>query len=139
LRTSTIPTEITVADRDGYEKGTIVFKIGIGNGEGFDLLDSREEERLLNRVENHGPFNTIDVVFHLHYAINDGRRRRPHEDHYLTRLVFRAGMFEALVHHIRGIRRVDPNELVRLVLRELNSELARGNLGTLRLEAIDSV
>jgi hypothetical protein len=138
LQASSIPREITVADRDGYEKGRLDFKIGIGNGEGFDILDAREKERLLNRVENYAPFNTIDVVFHLHYSISDGRKHKPHEDHYVMRLVFKAGMFEVLAHHIKGIRRVDSGELVRLVLAELNSELARNNLSELNLEAVDS-
>jgi hypothetical protein len=138
LQASSMPREITVADQDGYENGRLGFKIGIGNGEGFDILDSREEERLLNRVENDGPFNTIDVAIHLHYAIEDGRRHKPHEDHYIVRLVFEAGIFEVLVHHIKGIRRVDPDELVRLVLLQLNSELACDNLSGLNLEAVDS-
>jgi hypothetical protein len=138
LQATSMAREITVADRDGYEKGRLEFKIGIGNGEGFDILDSKEEDRLLNRVENYAPFDTIDVVFHLHYTIDDGRRHKPHEDHYVMRLVFRAGMFEVLVHHIKGTRRVDPGELVRLVLGELNSELARDNLAELNIEAVDS-
>jgi hypothetical protein len=138
LRATTMAREITVADRDGYEKGTLEFKIGIGNGEGFDILDSMEEKRLLHRVENYAPFKTIDVAFHLHYTISDGRKHKPHEDHYVMRLVFRAGMFEVLVHHAMGIRRVDPRELVGVVLGALNSELARSNLAELNLEAVDS-
>jgi hypothetical protein len=138
LQASSIPRDITVSDRDGYEKGRLEFKIGIGNGEGFDILDSREEERLLNRVENYAPFDRIDAVFHLHYTILDGRRHRPHEDHYVMRFVFGAGIFEVLVHHIKGIKRVDPGELVRLVLAKLNSELARDNLAELNLETVDS-
>jgi hypothetical protein len=138
LQAASMPREITVADRDGYEKGRLEFKIGIGNGGWFDILDSKEEGRLLNRVENYAPFDTIDVVFHLHYTILDGRKHKPHEDHYAMRLVFRAGMLEVLVHHMKGIRRVDPAELVRLVLGKLNSELARDGLSELNLDAVDS-
>jgi hypothetical protein len=138
LLTASLPREVTVADRDGYEKGRLEFEIGIGNGEGFDILDSKEEERLLDRVENQAPFEMIDVVFHLRYKIEGARGHKPHEDHYLMRLVFRAGMFEVLIHHIKGIRRVDPDELVTLVLRELNSELGRAGLAGLNLEAVDS-
>lgn len=138
LQAASIPKDITVADRDGYERGRLEFKIGIGNGEAFDFLDSREEERLLNRIENYAPFNTIDVVFNLHYAIDGGRKHKPHEDQYLTRLVFRPGTFEVLVHHVKGIKRVDPADLLRLVLTELNSELARDSLVELNLESVDS-
>jgi hypothetical protein len=138
LGAASIPKDITVADRDGYEPGRLEFKIGIGNGEAFDLLDSKEEKRLLNRIENHAPFSTIDVAFHLHYAIDDGHRHKPHEDHYMARLVFRPGMFEVLVHHVKGIRRVDPAELVGLFLTELNCELAGDGLAELNLESVDS-
>jgi hypothetical protein len=138
LRAASIPKDITVADRDGYEPGRLEFKIGIGNGEAFDLLDSKEEKRLLNRIENYAPFDTIDLAFHLHYAIHDGRKHKLHEDYYVTRLVFRPGIFEVLVHHIKGIRRVDPGELVRLILTELNAELARDSLTELNLESVES-
>jgi hypothetical protein len=133
-----MPRDITVADRDGYEKGRLEFEIGIGNGEGFDILDHKEEQRLLDRVENQAPFHMIDVIFHLRYKIDDGRGHKPHEDHYLVRLVFQAGMFEVLIHHVKGIRRVDPGELIRLVMGELNSELGRAGLAGLNLEAVDS-
>ena len=138
LQGTSMPMGITVADRDGYEKGRLEFRIGISNGEGFDTLDSRVEERLFNRVENYSPFKTIDVVFHLHYAIDDGRRHRAHEDHYIMRLVFQVGMFEVLVHHIKGIRRVNPDELVSIVLRALNSELVADNLVEVNLQAVES-
>lgn len=138
LQASSMPREITVADRDGYEKGRVEFRIGIGNGEGFEILDSRGEARLLDRVENYGPFNTIDLIFHLHYVIEDGRKRKPHEDHYVMRLVFQAGMLEILLHHIKGIRRIDPDELVKIVLRELNSQLGEDSLVGLKLESANS-
>jgi len=138
LRATSLPQEITVADRDGYERGRLEFEIGIGNGEGFDILDSKEEQRLLERVENRAPFDMIDVIFHLHYKIEDGRGHKPHEDHYLMRLVFQAGMFEVLIHHVKGIKRVDPGELVKLILGELNSELGRAGLAGLNLESVDS-
>lgn len=137
LRTNPKFREITVADRDGYVKGQLMFRLGIGNGDGFDILDSKEEQRVLNRIENRGPFNTLDLAFHLHYSISDGRRHKAHEDHYIFRLVFQPGRVEILVHHLKGVRRVEPDELVRLIIQELNVELARNRYGELELEAID--
>src|SRR5216117_1443908 len=49
LRVLSLPRMFTVADQDGYSSGKIGFKIGIGNGEAFDVLDAREEERVLDR------------------------------------------------------------------------------------------
>ncbi len=130
--------EITVADREGYSKGQLVFKIGIGNGDGFDALDEKEGERILERIENVGPFGTIDLTFHLRYLIEDGVRHRVHEDHYVVRLVFQPARVEVLVHHLKGIRRIEPDELVRLLIGQLNVELERNGYGVLELESVQS-
>lgn len=130
--------EITVADRDGYSKGQLFFRLGVGNGDGFDVLDSKEEERVLHRIENLGPWHILDLVFQLHYAVGDDRRHRIHEDHYLLRLVFQPGRVEALVHHLKGVRRVEPDELISLLIEELNVELIRKRYGQVELETVDS-
>ncbi len=118
-------------------KGQLTFRLGIGNGDGFDVLDSREEERVLNRIENRGSFNTLDLAFQLHYSVNDSRQHRVHEDHYIIRLVFQPGRVEVLVHHLKGVRRVEPDELIRLIIQELNVELARDRYGQVELDAVD--
>ena len=130
--------EITVADRAGYSKGEVVFKIGIGNGDGFDTLDPKERERILERIENGGPLGIIDLTFHLRYLIDDGVRHRIHEDHYVVRLVFQPARVEVLIHHLKGIRRIEPDELVRVVVAELNVELGRNGYGVLELESVQS-
>ncbi len=137
LRANPKSREITVADRDGYLKGQLVFRLGIGNGDGFDILDSKEEERVLHRIENRGPLNILDLAFQLHYSLTDGRRHRVHEDHYILRLVFQPGRVEVLVHHLKGVRRVEPDELIRLLIQELNVELTRDRYGQVELEAVD--
>jgi hypothetical protein len=138
LLESPLFVEISIADREGYERGSVSFKIGIGNGEGFDILDAKEEERVLDRIENRGAFYTLDLAFHLHYRVDDGQRHKIHEDHYLTRLVFDPGRVEVLVHHLRGVRRVEPVELVRLILDRLNVVLSRQRFPELNLEVINS-
>jgi len=130
--------EITLADRDGYLKGQLFFKLGVGNGDAFDVLDYKEEERVLQRIENLGPWHVLDLVFQLHYSVNDDIRHRVHEDHYLLRLVFQPGRVEVLVHHLKGVRRVEPDELIRLLIQELNVELVRKRYGQLELEVVDS-
>ena len=112
--------------------------MGVGNGDGFDVLDSREEERVLRRIENRGSFNTLDLAFQLHYSVNDNRQHRVHEDHYILRLVFQPGRVEVLVHHLKGVRRVEPDELIRLIIRELNVELTRGRYGQVELDSVDT-
>jgi hypothetical protein len=137
LRTNARSRQITVADRDGYLKGQLTFRLGIGNGDGFDVLDSKEEERVLDRIENRGSFNTLDLAFQIHYSVSDNRQHRVHEDHYILRLVFHPGRVEVLVHHLKGVRRVEPDEMVRLIVDELNVELTNYHYGRIELEAVD--
>jgi len=137
LRTNAKSRQITVADRDGYLEGQLVFRLGIGNGDGFDVLDSKEEERVLNRIENRGSFLTLDLAVQLHYSVNDSRQHRVHEDHYILRLVFQPGRVEVLVHHLKGVRRVEPDELITLIIQELNVELTRDRYGQVELEVVD--
>jgi hypothetical protein len=137
LRTNPKSREITLADRDGYSKGELAFRLGIGNGEGFDVLDAEEAERVFHRIENRGPLNVLDLAFYLHYSIGDGRRHRVHEDHYIFRLVFQPGRVEVLVHHLKGVRRVEPDELIRIMIQELNVELTRSRYSEIELETVD--
>ena len=137
LRTNPKSQEITVADRDGYLKGQLAFRLGIGNGDGFDVLDSKEEQRVLHRIENRGPLNILDLVFQLHYSVDDGGRHRVHEDHYVLRLVFQPGRVEILVHHLKGVKRVEPDELIKIIIQEINDELTRNRYGEIELEAVN--
>lgn len=138
LRDTAVSKEITVANLDGYSQGKVSFEIGVGNGEGFDILDANVVERLLNRIENRGTFDTLDIVLHLHYEIPDGRAHKIHEDQYITRLAFRPGRAEMLVNHVKGIRRIDPSELVELLLQRLNAEIDRVKLPRVELEQVSS-
>ena len=138
LRALSLPRMISVADRNGYSMGKIGFKIGVGNGEAFDVLDAEEEERILDRIENRGAFGALDFAFHLHYTIEDSLKHKLHEDHYLVRLVFQPGRVEVLVHHLKGIKRVEPVELVSLILEQLNAELTREHFPLADLDSISS-
>ena len=137
LRTNPRSREISVADRAGYFNGQLILRLGIGNGDGFDVFDSKEEERVLHRIENRGSFNTLDLAFQLHYSVNDSRQHKVHEDHYILRLVFQPGRVEVLLHHLKGVRRVEPDELIRLIIEELNVELTRDRYGQIELEDVD--
>jgi len=131
-------TRITVADRPGYFEGMVKFRLGIADGDGFDVLDAHEEERVLKRIENLGSFNILDLAFNLDYRVNDGRRHKIHRDRYILRLVFHPGRFEILVHHLMGLRRIEPDELVHLFVDQINSVLARGRYGQVELETLNS-
>ena len=130
--------EITVADIPGYQSGGVVFKFGVGNKDGFDILDENEVKRVIQRIEEKGTFDTLDLVFHLHYSVDDGKRHKVHQDQYLARLTFQPGRVELLLHHLKGVRRISPDELVRILLSATNHELSRNKYSELELESLSS-
>jgi hypothetical protein len=113
-----------------------VFKFGVGNKDGFDILDAKEVERVIRRIEEKGTFRTLDLVFHLHYSLDDSKRHKIHRDHYLVRLTFQPGRVELLLHHLRGVRRITSEELVRILLSATNHELGRNKYPDLELESL---
>jgi hypothetical protein len=135
---SLISTDISVADRDGYHRGHVGFRVGVGNGEGFDIFDVRERERVLSRIENVGPFDSLDLLFHLHYSVDDGLAHKVRGDEYLVRLVFQRERVELLLHHLKGVRRIGPDELVRIIVDALNVELRRGRFSDVELEQVST-
>jgi hypothetical protein len=130
--------DISVADIPGYQSGRVVFKFGVGNKDGFDILDHKEVERVIRRIEEKGTFRNIDLIFHLHYAVDDGKRHKVHQDKYLARLTFQPGRVELLLHHLKGVRRITPDELVRILLSATNHELGRNSYPELELESLSS-
>ena len=130
--------EITVADIPGYQSGGVVFKFGVGNKDGFDILDNKEEERVVQRIEEKGTFRTLDLVFHLHYSVDDGKRHKVHQDQYLARLTFQPGRVELLLHHLKGVRRIAPDELIQILLSAINLEMSRNKYAELELESLSS-
>jgi hypothetical protein len=132
------PLEITVADIPGYQSGGVIFKFGVGNKDGFDILDDKEAERVTQRIEEKGTFRTLDLVFHLHYSVDDSKRHKVHQDQYLARLTFQPGRVELLLHHLKGVRRIAPDELVRILLSATNNELDRSKYPALVLESLTS-
>ena len=132
------PLDITVADIPGYQSGGVAFKFGVGSKDGFDILDGKEARRVIQRIEERGTFSTLDLAFHLHYSVDDGRRHKVHQDQYLARLTFQLGRVELLLHHLKGVRRVAPDELIRILLAATNQELGRNKYPELELESLTS-
>ena len=130
--------DVTVADLPGYRPGEISFKFGVGNKDGFDILDVNEAKRVVLRIEEKGSFRTLDLIAHLHYSIEESKKHKVHQDQYLARLTFQQGRVEILVHHLKGVRRVSPDELVRFLLFATNRELGRNKYSEVELESLNS-
>lgn len=127
--------DISVADRDGYSSGVVTFKVGVGNKIGFDRLDAREEERLLRRIVERGPFQTLDLTFNISYSIRDGRKHNVRGDQYLARMLFSPERAGLLLHHLKGLRRVQPDELIQILTSTINTELAREGYKEVEVES----
>ena len=132
------PLAITIADLPGYRPGEISFKFGVGNKDGFDILNDNEAKRMILRIEEKGSFRTLDLIAHAHYTIDESKKHKVHQDQYMARLTFQPGRVEILVHHLKGVRRVSPDELVRLLLTATNRELGRDKYSEVELESMSS-
>jgi hypothetical protein len=134
LQQSARPIELSLSDNAGYLDGTVRFRVGVGSNDGFDILDGSEEDRVLRRILAHGGFQTLDLSFDLQYKVKSPGKHRVARDRYLTRLTFQTGRAEMLVHHLKGLKRVDPGEMVRLLLGITNAELLSKGYGEVAVE-----
>jgi len=126
--------EVSLSDRKGYLEGTVGFKVGIGNDSGFDILDSAVEDKVLRKIIAQGPLPILDFGIDMRYRIQSPTRHRVAIDRYLTRFTFGTGKLELLVHHLQGLRRLEPGDLVQLLLSAVNNELASRGYQPMELE-----
>ncbi len=134
LQQSIRPIELSLSDNAGYLDGTVHFRVGVGSNDGFDILDVSEEDRVLRRILANGVFQTIDLSFDLQYKVKSSGKHRVARDRYLIRLTFQTGRAELLVHHLKGLKRVDPGEMVQLLLEITNAELLNKGYGEIVME-----
>src|SRR6266571_6390827 len=134
LQQSIRPIELSLSDNAGYLDGTVRFRVGVGSNDGFDILDASEEDRVLRRILALGVFKTLDLSFDLKYKVKSSGKHHVARDRYLTRLTFQTGRAELLVHHLKGLKRVDPSEMVRLLLEITNAELLSKGYGEIDRE-----
>ena len=134
LQQSIRPIELSLSDNAGYLDGTVHFRVGVGSNDGFDILDVSEEDRVLRRILANGVFQTIDLSFDLQYKVKSSGKHRVARDRYLIRLTFQTGRAELLVHHLKGLKRVDPGEMVQLLLEITNAELLSKGYGEIEME-----
>lgn len=125
--------EISLSDHPGYQAGTMQLKVGVGNNDGFDILDANEVERVMRRITEQGVFPILDFSLDLRYRVQSLTRHRVAGDRYLVRFTFQVSRAEILVHHLQGLRRIDPGELVRLLLSVINARLVAKGYGEIEL------
>jgi hypothetical protein len=134
LQESIRTMELSLSDLPGYLDGTVGFRVGVGNHDGFDILDAHEEDRVLRRIIAQGVFPALDFSIDLHYKVQAAGRHRVARDRYLVRLSFQTGRAELLVHHLKGLKRVEPSELAQFLVSITNAELVKKGYGEVELE-----
>jgi len=138
LQESIQAIQLSLSDQPGYHDGTTAFRIGVGNRDGFDILDAREKDRVLKRIIGQGSFPMLDFSLDLHFKVKGSTRHRVQRDRYLARLSFQPERAEVLIHHLRGLRRIQPDEMIRFLVSITNAELAKKGYGEVELETIQS-
>ncbi len=118
-----VDTLISIADRPGYFEGEMGYEVGIAEGECFNYLDDSEEKRVIDLVAERGPLPSLDTLIIVKYSVKNGRKHSLRFDWYLARLFFFPGEMEIHLFHEKGIRRVNPDELIAHVVDALNKEL----------------
>ncbi len=138
LQESIRSMELSLSDHPGYLDGTVGFRVGVGNQNSFDILDPQEEDRVLRRIEAKGVFQTLDFSLDLHYKVRGPSKHRVQRDRYLTRMSFQPDRVELLIHHLKGLKRVQPDELVHFLISLLNMELAKKGYTEVELETLQT-
>jgi hypothetical protein len=133
-----VPMELSISNHDGYYHGTVSFKLGVGNDDAFDVFDEKEHERLLQRIENKGPFPTLDLSFNARYSVTNEEQHTAREDRFLARLLFRSDRMDMYVHHLRGMRRIEPEEIITMLIEQIDIQIEKLGYPRLRKENVSA-
>jgi len=131
-----LDTSISLADREGYFSGQTVFEVGVANGDYFIHLD-RLEERLMNKLmAEQGVLPTIDFLVLARYSIKDRDKHPIRMDSYLIRTITSEYSTEIYLSHEKGIRRLNPDELIMMIAKELDRELKASYNASVKVESL---
>ncbi len=99
---------------------TIIFEIGIADGNSFTFIDEDELKKVLNILRKE-TFNLMDFLCAIRYYKDYTSRRKPLRfDYYLTRFSFNEKAVEILVFHERGPRYFSPQDTVEFLKDRIN-------------------
>jgi len=134
-----IETALTVADRSGYFPGESKFEVRIAEGSSFRRLNSRMKRRIAQYLRARGELSTFDYSLTIRYKIKDGMRHSLHCDKYVVRHLFFENQMEIQLFHEKGIRRLNPDEVITLLVKRINDELGKGKQSQLKIERMRAV
>jgi len=136
LNRLSLDTSISLADREGYVDGQIEFEVGIANETYFNYLDSLEERMINEIMTKQGTLPIVDFLTIAKYLVKDQDRHPVRTDSYLLRFIASEYSMEVYLSHEKGIRRLNPDELLIMIAKALDREL-RTNYNTgVKIESI---
>jgi len=133
-----IETKLSVADRPGYFPGESRFEVRIAEGQSFRRLDPRIR-RIIDYLRAKDGFSTFDYSLTIRYRIKDAMRHSLHCDKYVVRHIFFEDQMEIQLFHEKGIRRLNPDEVITMLVKRINDELGRRNEHQLKIEKMRAV
>lgn len=134
LAKDSMKVQVSLANYHGYMDAEAKFNIGIGNETAFELLDADEEERVLQRIEREGALETLDIAVNIHYNVKGRTRHSVRGDRYIVRMLFQPERLELLLHYWKGLKRIPPDRLIRLLIESANTALRRERYPELELQ-----
>jgi len=131
-----LDTSISLADREGYFDGEITFKVGVANEQYFCYLDNYQERLVSEFLTKQGTLPILDFLVVARYLLKDQERHPIRTDSYLVRLITSEFQMEVYLSHEKGIRRLNPDELITMIAKELNRQLKTGYGANLKIESL---
>jgi len=131
-----LDTSISLADREGYFEGEITFEVGVANEQYFCYLDNYQERLVSEFLSKQGTLPIIDFLVVARYLLKDQDRHPIRTDSYLVRFITSEFQMEVYLSHEKGIRRLNPDELITMIAKELNRQLKTGYGASLKIESL---
>ena len=115
--------------KQNYEVG---FEFGVADGFDFNFLDQNELDQCLKSVDE-TELEILDFFFTVRYHIikDDGKRVPLRFDYHVLRFIFKDGVLELRIRHERGTQQVPLDDLTEFLVKQINTELSRRQLGPL--------
>jgi hypothetical protein len=73
------------------------------------------------------------IIVLYHYTKN-GKKIPLNFDHHLLRFTFKKGEFNAYLFHMKGIRRMPLDDLLRQIIDRIKGKMAKNRLKTFHIE-----
>jgi hypothetical protein len=116
------------------QKCEVTFEFGIAEGDIFNFLDENELDRCLWDIDEN-KCQTLDFFFVVRYHTTGerGGKLPLRFDYHVLRFTFQENCLNMQVRHVRGIQRVQLDDLTDFIAKRINAEFSRRHLNPLAL------